>query len=466
MLITMTMLCLFSAQAGASGVEAQPARIPDDRGPSVPCQGSRNPIYNELGVYTGRDVGIIISGRCVDLDEDVYIVNGSTLLPMREMLQRMRPAYYDNVVFAKWFPEHQTACADETSNVICYPIGRDYVYWNGVIQPLRQGAVIFSGRTRVPFRDLVEKSGGTVHWDGDTWTITVDVSGPDAFFIWAKPEDVCRIMGLEYDGNCDADRVIAGHYTYKTWGTDFVIDRMLDGTLQQPGMTYFMNQIGLDKKGTPLEGPALKWTEAILNTGLDILTAMWIGAEIRYAQSVRGTVTPVGRELVIDGSAAEGLHEVYFWAPRTSVSEHALKYQVRGNTSLLRVVNGKRQALEYAYNGIAFDAKEDIASTGVRIFIERKSDAGYILRLSKYKPEFLDTLANESAQEMFLQFKAIRTRPNSILAWEVETAEMFGVVDAALNQKVLAKLVREYGQAAGTTAYEQLKEMFRLSIVP
>lgn len=449
----------------SAGNEVVPNRIPKEPGEEVPvpCEGERNRVYDENGSYLW-DVGVIIGRKCVVFNERLYVINGSTMLPMRELLQRMNPGYYESVTFAKWFPEHQTACADETSNVICYPIGRSYVYWNGVIQPIRQPAVIIGDRTRIPFRDLIERSGGKVDWNGDTRTITVDLSR--ALHIWAKPDDICRLMGLDPNGNCDADRVIAGHYTYKTWGTDFVIERMLDGTLQQPGMTYFLNKIGLDKKGTPLEGPQLKWTEAILNTGVDILTAIWIGSEIRYAQSVKGTVSPVGRELLVDGSAAEGLHDVYFWAPRSSVSEHALKYQVRGDMSLLRLVNGKRQALEFAYNNMAFDAKEEIVETGFRMFIERKSDAGFIRRLSQYKPDFLDDLASDSAQEIFLQFRAIRTRPNSILSWEVETADYYRVVETAVNEKILPKLVQQYGEGAGAAAFEQLKEMFRLSIVP
>lgn len=457
---------LSGTPVAASG-EVVGSRHPDDRQDNtIPCRGYRNPVYDAAGHNAG-DVGLIIHGRCVKLEESVYVINGSTLLPMRETLQLMQPGYYNNVVFAKWFQNHNTACADETSIVICYPVGRNYVYWNGVIMPLGQGAVVINGRTRVPFRDLIEKSGGKVNWDGTTRTITVDVSGPNAFVIWADPKLVCTIMGFQFDGNCDSDRVIAGYYAYKTWGTDYVIERMLDGTLQQPGMTRYLNKIGWDKGGVPLEGPQLKWTEAALNTGIDILTAIWIGSEIRYPKSLSGTVSPVGRELVFDASAAAGKHDIFFWAPRQSVSEHALHYQVRGNTSLLRVTaTGQRQALEYAWRGVAFDAKEDVASTGVRIFIERKSDAGFVARLSKSKPEFREGLMDDFADEIFRQFRVLRGEKKVIFSWEVETVDLQILVQEAFDSKVLPKLIKEYGAESGAWAFEELKEIFRLIVMP
>lgn len=451
---------------GAASAEASISRVPrgpgEDEPSSVPCQGNRNGVYDENGNYLW-DVGVIIGRKCVVFHETLYLINGSTMLPMRELLQRMNPGYYENVTFAKWFPEHQTACADETSNVICYPIGRSYVYWNGVIQPIRQPAVVINGRTRIPFRDLIEKSGGKVDWDGETRTISVDLS--TALHIWAKPDDICRLMGLDPAGNCDADRVIAGHYVYKAWGTDFVIERMLDGTLQQPGMTAYLNKIGIGKKGAPLEGPQLKWTEAILNTGIDLLTAVWIGSELRFAKSVRGTVSPAGRELLLDASAAEGKHAVHFWAKRSSVSEHALKYQVRGDMSLIRVVDGKREAVEYAWRNVAFDHKLDVGD-GVRIFLERKSDAGYVARLSKYAPEFRTNLMDDFADEIFRQFRALRGEPKVVLSWEVETAELQVLVQEALDHRVFAKLTEEYGTSAASMAFEELKEVFRLSVQP
>lgn len=432
----------------------------------IPCEGNRNITVDKDGNPVG-DVGVIIHGKCVRFETPIVVVNDRTLLPMRELIEKSVPSsgYIDSVVFVRWFGDYSTACLDAKSNVLCYPSDQNFMYWNGELRALDQGAVIVDGRTRIPFRDLIEKVGGKVLWDGQTRTITLDMTR--AYHIWARPEVVCSMMGYTYDKDCDPDRILAGYYTYQTWGSEFIIEQMLNGTLSQPGMTTYVNKFGFQKKGTPLEGPELKWWEATINTGFDVGMAMFTGWLLKNtaptSSLLKGAKTPAGREMVFSTSAANGKHAQWFWAPRTGMSPHAVKYQTRAAQTASKVESGKLFVREYAWKDIAFDGYY-VNSNGFRVFIEAKSDGGYMARMVKIG--VADKIEEGLAREMAKQFLTLRGETAVILEWRVETQLLQTHVQNAVNNRVGTVLIETLGQKEGALAIEQFKEMFRLLLIP
>ncbi|HEY3365506.1 MAG TPA: copper amine oxidase N-terminal domain-containing protein [Symbiobacteriaceae bacterium] len=449
------------SKGAVPGVGTQ--QLPSEGGSDRICEGRRNPAVSETGAPLGTDFAVIIRGQCYQFEVPVVVKNGRTLLPMRELVAATVPSgYINNVVHLKWFQEYGTACLDATSNVLCYPNDQSYMIWNGRKIQLDQGAVVLDGRTRVPFRDLIEKNGGSVRWDSDSRSIWIE-NLESAYNIWMTPEQVCNLMGYTFD-TCPADGIIAGHYTYQTWGSDFIIENMLNGTLNQPGMIAYVNKFGLERRGDPLE-TRLKWGYAIVSTALDVGTAIYVGSLMKNVapRSVAEVTTPSGERLLLQGSAAFGKPNGWQWFNRNGFSPRVVGYQVRnvlGSRSM--VVDGNLFMWEYAFNEVAFDGLEQ---QGVwRVFVEAKSDGGYMLRLLEFKGSA--AMEEDFANEIIRQFVAIRREPYVILEWRVETQTVHDVVESAVNNRILSKLQTALGEDAGKAAFNQLKEQFRLNIVP
>ncbi|HEY3368720.1 MAG TPA: copper amine oxidase N-terminal domain-containing protein [Symbiobacteriaceae bacterium] len=453
------------SKGAVPGVGTQ--QLPSEGGSDRICEGRRNPAVSETGDPLGTDFAVIIRGQCYQFDAPVVVKNGRTLMPMRELVTATVPSgYINNVVHLKWFQEYGTACLDASSNVLCYPNDQNYMIWNGMKIQLDQGAVVLDGRTRVPFRDLIEKNGGTVRWDGDSHTIWIEHL-ETAYNIWMTPEQVCNLMGYSFD-TCPADGVIAGHYTYQTWGTDFIIENLLNGTLFQPGMRQYVNKFGLERKGDPLE-TQFKWGYAIANTAIDVATAIYIGSLVKNVApaTVREVTTPVGREVLLDGSAAAGKHDVWFWANRNSFSPRVVAYQLRNAPgSGSTVENGALEMWEYAWKGIAFDGMD--REGALRIFVETKSDGGYFTRLSSSSVGefFLGKMDRDLGDEITQQFLALRGEHNVVLEWRVETQDLYNAIWRAVDGRVFLNLREALGEQEGTAAFQELVQMIRVKIVP
>lgn len=107
-----------------------------------------------------------------ELDVAPYIVNGSTMIPLRGLLEEMGADI-------SWNADNETITIDNGANVITLQIWSYLVYVEGtkygdLRYTLLNPPIISESRTFVPIRFISEQLGYSVTWDGDTQTITIE----------------------------------------------------------------------------------------------------------------------------------------------------------------------------------------------------------------------------------------------------------------------------------------------------
>lgn len=107
-----------------------------------------------------------------ELDVAPYIVNGSTMIPLRGLLEEMGAKI-------TWNGENETVIIDNGQNIITLQIWNYLVYVEGtrygsLRYTLLNPPIISESRTFIPIRFISEQLGYNVTWDGQTQTVTIE----------------------------------------------------------------------------------------------------------------------------------------------------------------------------------------------------------------------------------------------------------------------------------------------------
>ena len=107
-----------------------------------------------------------------EIDVAPYIVNGSTMIPLRGLLEEMGAE-------VGWNGQNKTVTVKNGESVITLQIWNYLVYvtntpqYGDVRYTLLNPPVISDSRTFIPIRFVSEQLGYNVSWDGETGTVTI-----------------------------------------------------------------------------------------------------------------------------------------------------------------------------------------------------------------------------------------------------------------------------------------------------
>ena len=126
-----------------------------------------------MPVIADTGINIFVDGTKLKSNTPAFIDNGSTMVPMRDIFERLNAE-------VEWNGDTKTITANKKDTTICLQIDSDTLVKNGVSEQLDAVPVIVDDTTFVPVRAVSQALGGNVSWDGDTQTvyITSDEQAP------------------------------------------------------------------------------------------------------------------------------------------------------------------------------------------------------------------------------------------------------------------------------------------------
>lgn len=130
--------------------------------------GLASPIYG-----VNNDIKVTVDGHELDFDVPPQIIEGRTLVPLREIFEALGSA-------VQWDAKTKTATGQRGSTVVKLPVGSKEALRNGQKIELDVPATIINGRTLVPARFIAESLGAEVAWDGATRTVIINDMGMGA----------------------------------------------------------------------------------------------------------------------------------------------------------------------------------------------------------------------------------------------------------------------------------------------
>jgi hypothetical protein len=111
-------------------------------------------------------VRVSLDGRRLAFDVPAQMINNRTMVPLRGIFEAMGAT-------VRWDNATQTVTATKGDTVVVMRIGDTSPTVNGRVVPIDQPGVVVDGRTLAPLRFVAEAFGGTVRWDGATWTASI-----------------------------------------------------------------------------------------------------------------------------------------------------------------------------------------------------------------------------------------------------------------------------------------------------
>ncbi len=101
------------------------------------------------------------------IDVEPFIVNGTTMIPLRGLFEEMGAT-------VTWHPENKKITVEAEGTKIEFQIENNRVWVNGIRYTTTVAPRIENGRTFIPLRFVSERLGYTVLWDGATQEITIE----------------------------------------------------------------------------------------------------------------------------------------------------------------------------------------------------------------------------------------------------------------------------------------------------
>lgn len=130
-------------------------------------------LYNEVGkIYEKMNldgIKLFIKGKKAELDVQPVIKDGSTLVPVRVIVENLGAEI-------QWNPETSTIIITKDEKSIELKIGSTEAKINGETAPIDVPATIVNGRTIVPLRFISETFGTTVNWNDQYQIINIFTS--------------------------------------------------------------------------------------------------------------------------------------------------------------------------------------------------------------------------------------------------------------------------------------------------
>jgi uncharacterized protein YkwD len=117
-----------------------------------------------------QKANVTIDGVKQSFHQSAVIVEGSTLVPMRAIFEKLGATL-------KWDNNTQTATATKGDKTISISIGKENAFVNGRSVQLAAKAMLVNGNTMVPLRFVSEALGGSVTWDANTSTAHIISAG-------------------------------------------------------------------------------------------------------------------------------------------------------------------------------------------------------------------------------------------------------------------------------------------------
>ncbi len=114
-------------------------------------------------------IEVFYNNNKVAFDVEPYIENGTTLVPVRQIVEAMK-------IIPVWNPNTRTVALADSKMKIQLTIDKNIALVNGQPYDLGVPASIKSGRTFVPLRFVSELFDNIVKWDGKTRTIYINSS--------------------------------------------------------------------------------------------------------------------------------------------------------------------------------------------------------------------------------------------------------------------------------------------------
>lgn len=111
-------------------------------------------------------VSVIIDGVWQKYDNPAVVMNGSTLVPLRPIFEKLGAVI-------QWNNETRTVTATKNNKTIKLTIGSTTAYVNGVKNTLSTEAQIINDGTMVPIRFVSEALGAEVKWDEISKTVEI-----------------------------------------------------------------------------------------------------------------------------------------------------------------------------------------------------------------------------------------------------------------------------------------------------
>lgn len=195
------------------------------------------------------------NGEHLSLDVDPQIDNGTTLVPLRGIIEALGADI-------EWDDTSKTVTVVKGDDTIELTIGQKTAYKNGDAVDLNVACKLVNGRTMVPLRFISEAIGADVNWDGETRDISITFnSSVDDYIADLKDtlKDYFKDAGNVYFGDDGIDTAI------NLWGNknDLVYTVKLDLSnaedydnltdLTETNIESFLNAIK-DKINTEING--------------------------------------------------------------------------------------------------------------------------------------------------------------------------------------------------------------------
>lgn len=127
------------------------------------------PVYHVIANEQSTAPSILINGELQQYEMHPRIESGSTLVPMRAIFESLGSE-------VTWIEDTKSVLAKRDDVQVEVKIGSYFAKVNNNTLQLAVQPKIIEGYTMVPLRFISETFGATVHWDGDTRTVTIETS--------------------------------------------------------------------------------------------------------------------------------------------------------------------------------------------------------------------------------------------------------------------------------------------------
>ncbi len=193
-------------------------------------------IFAAPALAADQTVSVVIDGQAVTFADQAPIIDNSrTLVPLRAIFEAMGAT-------VTWDDATKTATGVKGDITVVVAIGSVSPTINGVAKTIDVPAKIVNSRTLAPLRFVCEAFGGTVSWDGDTYTASVVSAGG------AAPAPAEPVAPVEPAAPAAATALSAASGTISksapadtsiniTWGSAKKVSKMLAGS-PAFGLTY------------------------------------------------------------------------------------------------------------------------------------------------------------------------------------------------------------------------------------
>ncbi len=119
-----------------------------------------------ISTYANSTVSVYLNNEQVEFETEPVFVNGRTMVPMRELFEKLGAEVY-------WNNDTKTATAFKDTTYVSVTIGSKFMDTFSKSIELDSPAIIIDGKTFVPLRAVSEAFSCDVLWDGNTNTVNV-----------------------------------------------------------------------------------------------------------------------------------------------------------------------------------------------------------------------------------------------------------------------------------------------------